>query len=281
MEDRSPLEKSSLEDELMKESQPSTSGTTRLSSGVRMQETKLSAWRIMLSDPDYTSEDLDSSSSSNIESSSEENLWKPVSKLPVNRPTLPLTEEDIRRSLEYAKKDVKRCDPMKEKFRIKLPGKSNYSKDKKIRSKSIMKKKSSSSGESSCERKGYKPRPVMRETSENEINLYVNNYKLGGEYPKFPRNLSQAARFWIINKLLVIHGDALSIRDISSHFDVDRQMFRKRNRSKLKGGPEYYGNLSPGEVNTSYARIIRTYGRGKDVWKYLKEEKRNSSDVSS
>lgn len=268
-EDISTLEKSSLEDDLIKEPQPSTSGIAELAAGMQ----KLTAWRIMLSDPDYTSADLDSSNLSNVGSSSEEKLWKPLSKLPANRPTLPLRDEDIGRSLGYVEGNVQLSNPKREKFRIKLPSKSKHSKGKKFVPKP--KKKSSSSGESSCERTGYKPRPVMRETSEREINLYVKKYKLGGKYPEFTKKLSQAARFWIIIRLLEIHGDKLSIREISNHFDVDRQLFRKSYRSKLKSLSNY-NYLSPGEVNANFCRVIKTYGRRKDIRKYLNEGKRSS-----
>lgn len=112
------------------------------------------------------------------------------------------------------------------------------------------------------------PRPVMKRTSEEEIDSYVQKYD-GKKYPVIDEQLCHAARFWIITRLIEKYDKEISVRDVARHLNVSRKMFEKRNRLRLKNDPKFYNYLSPGEANTkSRASIIKIYGRKKDKVKY-------------
>lgn len=116
------------------------------------------------------------------------------------------------------------------------------------------------------------PRPVMKSTSDAEIDFYVNQYQ-GRNYPDYGEELCHAARFWIVTRLLQLHK-GLSSRHLSRHFNVSRKMFEKKNRLNLKNDPKHYDYLSPGEANTkSRAATIRIYGRKIDKLDYGVKEK--------
>lgn len=115
-------------------------------------------------------------------------------------------------------------------------------------------------------------RPVMKRTSDTEIDFYVNQYQ-GRSYPDYGDELCHAARFWIVTRLLQMHK-GLSSRHLSRHFNMSRKMFEKKNRLNLKNDPKYYDYLSPGEANTkSRAATIRIYGRKIDKLDYGVKER--------
>lgn len=122
--------------------------------------------------------------------------------------------------------------------------------------------------------KSFAARPVMKKTSEFEVNIFVVGYEINGLVPICGDHISHANRYWTIAALHKKYPKDFTIAELSRHFGICERVFRGEYKKKIYDRMEDYNYLSPSEnVDSSRKLTIKKYGRTKDMIRYM--DKRN------
>lgn len=116
----------------------------------------------------------------------------------------------------------------------------------------------------------YSPRPVMKKTTETEVNIYVVGYEINKEIPICGDDIKHATRYWVIRTLQTKYPKVFTMAKLSRHFGICPRVFETKKKAKFEGDLNDFGGLSPAEFDkTTYKSVVKAYGRPKDNKKRL------------
>lgn len=109
----------------------------------------------------------------------------------------------------------------------------------------------------SANKREFEPRPVRAVTSVRDILPYMAFYRVRGKLPPHPKNMSQAARYWLAR--IIKSNKKFTVNKIVRHFDLKRTLFRNIDNNESLAIPSPSNPIARAKVLQKIEKLMDKY----------------------